>query len=96
MNNYPDKIENEEQLEDLLSRPGSGTIDMFSKLEGDLIFLGVSGKIGQSLARMAKRACDEGGVKKRLPLGSAVYFGCGLLYVSRIISKGVGTISKVI
>jgi len=66
MNNYPDKIENEEQLEDLLSRPGSGTIDMFSKLEGDLIFLGVSGKIGQSLARMAKRACDEGGVKKRI------------------------------
>lgn len=66
MNKYPDKIESEEQLEDLLSRPGSRTVEMFSRLDGDLIFLGVSGKIGQSLAHMAKRACDEGGIKKRI------------------------------
>lgn len=63
---YPEKIENEEQLEEILSRPGSEVIEMFSRLDGDLIFLGVSGKIGQSLARMAKRACDEAGNKKRI------------------------------
>jgi nucleoside-diphosphate-sugar epimerase len=63
---YPEKIENEEQLEELLSRPGKGLIEMFSRLEGGIIFLGVSGKIGQSLARMAKRACDEAGIKKRI------------------------------
>ncbi len=66
MLSYPEKIENEEQLEELLSRPGKETIRMFSKLEGDLIFLGVAGKIGKSLASMAKRACDEAGVKKRI------------------------------
>ena len=63
---YPDKIGNVEQLEELLSRPGAEVIELFSRLDGDLIFLGVAGKIGLSLARMAKRACDEAGVKKRI------------------------------
>lgn len=66
MDIYPEKIGNEEQLEELLSRPYAETIQMFSRLDGDLMFLGVSGKIGQSLARMAKRACDEAGIKKRI------------------------------
>jgi nucleoside-diphosphate-sugar epimerase len=63
---YPEKIVNEEQLEELLSRPGAEAIEMFSRIDGDLIFLGVSGKIGQSLARMARRACDQAGSKKRI------------------------------
>jgi dTDP-4-dehydrorhamnose reductase len=66
MNKLPDKIESEEQLEELLSRPDTSTIEMFSRLDGDLIFLGVSGKIGQSLANMAKRACDQAGINKRI------------------------------
>ena len=63
---YPEKIGNEEQLEELLSRPGNEVIDMFSHLDGDMIFLGIAGKIGQSLALMAKRACDKAGVNKRI------------------------------
>jgi nucleoside-diphosphate-sugar epimerase len=66
MQNYPEKIENEEQLEEMLSRPGNETIEMFSRLDGDIIFLGVGGKIGPSLALMAKRACDKAGVKKKI------------------------------
>jgi len=62
--NLPDKITNAEELEDLLSTPGKETIKMFSRLEGDIMFLGVGGKIGPSLARMAKRACEKAGVKK--------------------------------
>jgi nucleoside-diphosphate-sugar epimerase len=69
---YPAKIENEEQLEELLSRPGAELIEMFSRLDGDLIFLGVSGKIGPTLARMAKRASDETGSKKRI-IGVSLY-----------------------
>lgn len=72
MSNYPEKIENEEQLEELLSRPGEEVIKLFSKLDGDLMFLGVSGKIGQTLSRMAKRACDEAGVNKRI-VGVSLY-----------------------
>lgn len=66
MLNYPEKIENEEHLEELLSRPGKEAAEMFSRLDGDLIFLGVAGKIGKSLSVMAKRACEEAGVKKRI------------------------------
>ena len=63
---YPAKIAGEEQLEDLLSRPGDELIELFSRLEGDLIFLGIAGKIGPSLANMAKRASDQAGIKRRI------------------------------
>jgi nucleoside-diphosphate-sugar epimerase len=63
---FPDTIENEKQLEELLSRPTAQVVDLFKTLDGDLIFLGIAGKIGPSIARMAKRACDEAGVSKRI------------------------------
>ena len=44
MDKYPDKIGNDDQLDELLSRPGPEVIEMFSRLDGDLIFLGVAGK----------------------------------------------------
>jgi nucleoside-diphosphate-sugar epimerase len=66
MNEYPDKIINVEMLEDLLSRPTAETVNMFSRLEGDIMFLGIGGKIGPSMARMAVRACREAGVDKRM------------------------------
>lgn len=66
MNEYPDKVTREEQLEELLSRPGDEVTRMFSRVDGDLMFLGINGKIGPSLAHMAKRACDKAGVKKRI------------------------------
>ncbi len=66
MIDYPEKIESEEQLEELLSRPGNEVVEMFSRLDGDLIFLGITGKIGPSLAMMAARACEKAGVKKRI------------------------------
>ncbi|NIO20570.1 MAG: NAD-dependent epimerase/dehydratase family protein [Candidatus Aenigmarchaeota archaeon] len=63
---YPSKIENESQLEDLLSIPIPEVVASFSKQEGDLIVLGVGGKIGPSLARMAKRACEKTGLNRRI------------------------------
>ena len=72
MSNYPEKIENEEQLEELLSSPSTEVIEMFSRLDGDIMFLGASGKIGQTLSMMAKRACDKAGNKKRI-IGVALF-----------------------
>jgi len=46
MTEYPDKINNEDQLEELLSRFGTELSEMFLRVEGDIMFLGVSGKIG--------------------------------------------------
>lgn len=66
MTEYPDKIMNEDQLEELLSRPGSEVAEMFSRLDGDIMFLGITGKIGPSLSHMAMRACEKAGVKKHI------------------------------
>ncbi len=66
MTNYPQKIENENELEELLSRPEKETVELFKNLDGDIVFLGIGGKIGPSLAHMAKRACDEAGVIKKI------------------------------
>jgi dTDP-4-dehydrorhamnose reductase len=63
---YPEKISNEDQLEELLSRPGDELVDVVSKLDGDLLFLGITGKIGPSLSMMAAKACKKAGVKKRI------------------------------
>ncbi len=66
MNNYPKYFINEEQLEEALSRPTPALLKMMKVLEGDFILLGVAGKMGVSMARMARRACEEAGVKKRV------------------------------
>ena len=63
---FPKILVNEKQLEELLSRPTADVIDLFRTLEGDIIFLGIAGKIGPSIARMALRACKEAGVSKRI------------------------------
>lgn len=54
------------QLDELLSRPTPAVIEQFAKLEGDLILLGVGGKMGPTLARMALRASREAGTRRRI------------------------------
>jgi nucleoside-diphosphate-sugar epimerase len=62
----PARIENVEQLDDLLSTPAPGVIDVLGKLDGDLIVLGVAGKMGPTLARSARRASDDAGKRRRV------------------------------
>jgi nucleoside-diphosphate-sugar epimerase len=59
-------ISSETELEDLLSAPTEGVIDTMSRHRGDILVLGAAGKMGPSLARMAKRASDTAGVKRRI------------------------------
>jgi nucleoside-diphosphate-sugar epimerase len=56
----------EADLDERLSRPTPAVIETLARLPGDLILLGVAGKMGPSLARMAKRASDAAGVKRRV------------------------------
>ena len=63
---FPEKIPDEKVLEKYLSKPSAATVEMFKRLDGDIIFLGIAGKIGPSLAQMAKRACEEAGVNKKI------------------------------
>lgn len=55
----PEKIESEEALEELLSRPPIWLPELLSRVEGDIMFLGIGGKVGPTIARMAKRAAPS-------------------------------------
>src|SRR5205823_14465543 len=59
-------VQTVEQLERLLSEPTEGVVEMMRRLQGDIILLGAAGKIGPSLARMARRASDLAGVSRRV------------------------------
>src|ERR1044071_3078601 len=59
-------IQTVEELEDLLSEPSEPVLEIMRRLSGDILLLGVAGKIGPSLARMAKRASDLAGVRRRV------------------------------
>ena len=63
---YPDAIANVEQLEEMISRPTEGVVEALRRLDGDMIVLGVGGKMGPSLVRMAKRADESAGTKRRI------------------------------
>jgi len=53
-------------LEERLSRPTGGVRAALERFGGDVVLLGAGGKMGPSLARMARRALDElGGVHAR-------------------------------
>lgn len=65
-NNYPKIFNNEIELEEALSRPNAELVAMMKNIEGSFIFLGVAGKMGVSMAIMAKRACKKAGVDKKI------------------------------
>lgn len=52
----PARFEDVEALEDFMTAPSPALVQDMAALEGDLIVLGVGGKMGPTLARMAKRA----------------------------------------
>jgi nucleoside-diphosphate-sugar epimerase len=62
----PLQIEDEESLDELLSRPPLALVESFARLAGDVLVLGVGGKMGPSLARMARRASELAGVRRRV------------------------------
>lgn len=57
-------ISTEEELEEALSRPTPSLVPELAALKGDLVVLGVAGKMGPTLARMARRALDQAGSKR--------------------------------
>ncbi len=55
-----------EQLEDALSTPTEGVVEVLGRLSGDLVILGAGGKMGPTLTRMARRASEAAGVRRRI------------------------------
>ncbi|MCC6492712.1 MAG: NAD-dependent epimerase/dehydratase family protein [Pirellulales bacterium] len=77
------------QLEHALSEPSDELIRVLSRIEGDMIVLGVGGKMGPSLARMIRRAFDAAGSSRRV-IGVSRFSNASLAAALR--SDGVETI----
>ena len=63
---YVRAIADEVHLDELLSEPSQRVVETLAGLEGDIIVLGVGGKMGPTLARMARRAADLTGGARRV------------------------------
>jgi nucleoside-diphosphate-sugar epimerase len=59
-------IASEQQLEDALSEASDADARAMAEMEGDLLILGVAGKMGPSLAKRARRACERARIQKRI------------------------------
>lgn len=59
-------IHSEAELEERLSRPAEEDVAAMAALEGGMIILGAGGKMGPSLANLARRAADAAGRKIRI------------------------------
>ena len=59
-------IQTEAQLELYLSEPTAEVIAAVAALEGDILILGVGGKMGPTLAKQAKRAINRAGIAKKV------------------------------
>lgn len=55
-----------DELEDHLSTPPRDVVETLSQLDGDFAFLGVGGKMGPTMARMARRALDAAGSRQKV------------------------------
>lgn len=59
MTKLPDHFTSVSHLEDIMTQPSQRLIDDLASVHGDIMILGVAGKMGLTLARMAKRAAPE-------------------------------------
>ena len=80
-----DNFEDIAGLEEALSRPSQALVDTLATVPGDIMVLGVGGKMGPTLARMAKRAAPGKKV-----LGVARFSEAGLR--ERLQAQGIGCI----
>ncbi|MBL8325105.1 MAG: NAD(P)-dependent oxidoreductase [Rubrivivax sp.] len=56
MNPLPKRFEDVEHLEDVMTEPSPALVADLARIDGDIMVMGVGGKMGPTLARMARRA----------------------------------------
>ena len=86
----PPRVEDVATLEELLARPGEALVADLARLDGDILVLGAGGKMGPTLAWMARRAApgkrvvavarfSEKGVRASLEQRGVETIACDLL-----------------
>ena len=63
---YPERIRNEAELEELLAVPQTALIEMMKRLDGDIMILGIAGKMGVTMGRLAVNAIRAAGVNRKV------------------------------
>jgi len=84
-------LDDEAALEARLARPGAALVADLARTEGDLLILGVGGKMGPSLALLARNALDAAGASRRKVIGVARFSEPGVR--ERLEQAGVETIA---
>jgi nucleoside-diphosphate-sugar epimerase len=82
----PARFADVEALEDFMTTPSTALVEDLARIEGDILVLGVGGKMGPTLARLAKRAAPD----KRV-MGVARFSEPGLH--EKLASQGVECIA---
>ena len=83
-------IQTVEQLEDLLSEPTPSVVEILRRLDGDIMLLGAGGKMGPTLARMARRASDAAGINRRV-IAASRFSSADL--TQQLHARGIETLS---
>ena len=87
----PDVIATEAELEDVLTEPTADVVETLAAGGGDLLILGVGGKMGPTLARLARRAIERAGTRQRV-IGVSRFSERAV--AERLRAVGVETISR--
>jgi len=58
-NALPERLDSTDHLEDVMTTPGPALVDALRGVPGDILVLGVGGKMGPTLARLARRAAPS-------------------------------------
>jgi len=80
------------QLEENLSKPTPAAIEAMRRLDGDILILGVGGKMGPTLARMAKCASEAAGIHRRV-IGVSRFTSSALPQALRV--HGIETLTAI-
>jgi nucleoside-diphosphate-sugar epimerase len=91
----PDRFDDVEHLEEVMTAPSPALVRELAQVAGDIIILGVGGKVGPTLARLARRAdparrvvgvarFSEAGLREKLTAGGIECIEADLLDRARI------------
>jgi nucleoside-diphosphate-sugar epimerase len=86
----PDCIRSQDELDELLTRPQPELITFIRKLPGPLLILGAGGKMGPTLAVLAKRAAEAAGHPLEVLAASRFSDADARRWIE---TRGVGTLS---